>query len=228
MDRNLESILSETMYRFTTLLDTVSSLVCIQDIIKKRLNTHLQSCYPQISPKLTIDICDILWPCLYCQTDNPMWSSLIANLSLFQMRRKIIIWLIFFSMCSIIFTLGILTLRSILVKCIACIIESSDEIMFVICWIDISCTSQDNHLNLVGGMTCHRQTHESIISLFIWIEVIEQSSHRTWLSIDVAFGHCEIIGTKNTLPWTPKWLGQYLYWDNTWFGSYFPFSQNIF
>jgi hypothetical protein len=51
--------------------------------------------------------------------------------------------------------------------------------------------------------------------LFDRIEVVEQSTHRTWFGIDVAFWHGEIIGAEDTFARTSKGLGQDLYRDNS-------------
>lgn len=58
--------------------------------------------------------------------------------------------------------------------------------------------------------------------------MIEQCPHSSWFSINITLGHSEIIGTKNTLPWTSKGFGQYLDRNNARFRSYFSFPENIF
>ena len=136
-----------------------------------------------------------------------MWCCLVASLCLLEIRRKIVVWCIFGSIGCVVSALSIWWSRSILIKGIACIVQSSHKFVFVILGVDIPCSSQYDHFYLIGCMSSHGQTHQSIVCLFVGIKMVEQCSHGTRLCIDITLGHCEVIGAKDTFAWTSKWLG---------------------
>ena len=85
-------------------------------------------------------------------------------------------------------------------------IESFDKSFFIFFGINIPGPTKYNHLDLVSIMTSKCQREETIVDLLDRIEVIEQSTHRSWLGIDITLWHGKVIGTEDALPWTPKWF----------------------
>jgi len=112
-------------------------------------------------------------------------------------------------------------------KTIAGIIQTLDKPFFVIMKIHIPRPTQHNHFDFVYFMSSHTQREESIVHLFERIKIVQQSPHRTRFSIDITFGHSEIIGAKNTFPRTSKRFRQYLDWNYPWLRSDWSFFQNI-
>ena len=73
-----------------------------------------------------------------------------------------------------------------------------DKVNFVVPRIEIPSPPQHNHLNLIGLMPRLLERVEPIVDLFERIKLVEKSSHRPRLRLDIALGHLRIIRTENT------------------------------
>ena len=77
MDRYFEPIRSELGHGITTLLDAMSSFVCIQYIVKHSLATHLYPRDTELSSVLAIVISDVLWSRFEGESDYPTSSGFV-------------------------------------------------------------------------------------------------------------------------------------------------------
>ncbi len=152
MNRKLEAILTHLMHRFSCLLHRMTTLVSIEHVVIHRLQTHLQTSHSSTTPHLAVFISHILWSCFNRESDDTMSACLIDLHRLFYRLRECNI-----KVCNIIVSATdiMLFIRcKKLIKRIARVIESLQEITLVVIWIDIPRTTEHDHFDLIGIVTC--------------------------------------------------------------------------
>ena len=152
MNRNLKSKLSHTMECFSYFLNMMPSLIEVKNSVVCRLHSHFYSSYPHFSSLFTILPSHKKRRRLNRKSDDPIFSGFIESYSFWQRIWKLNF--IFIQNFKSIFPFWssnrtfYLQLRETITR----IIEFLYKVNFVISWIEIPGSTQDNHLNFISFM----------------------------------------------------------------------------
>ena len=152
MNRNLKSKLSHTMECLSYFLNMMSSLIEIKNGVVCRLHSHFYSRHSHFSSLFTILPSRKKRRRLNRKSDDPIFSGFIESYSFWQRIWKLNF--IFIQNFKSIFPFwsSNRTFYLQLRETIARIIEFLYKVNFVISWIKIPSSTQDNHLNFISFM----------------------------------------------------------------------------
>ena len=152
MNRNLKSKLSHTMQCLSYFLNMMAPLIQVKNGVICRLNSHFYSRHSHFSSLFTVLSSRKKRCRLNCKSNDPIFSSFVESYGFWQRIWKLNF--IFIQNFKSIFPFwsSNRTFYLQLREAIARIIEPLYKVNFVISWIEIPGSTQDNHLNFVSFM----------------------------------------------------------------------------